>query len=60
MTNMLISGKQSGFKKYDSTVNQLLYICHEIFLSFDANSPKEVRRFSLTYPKTLVKFGTKV
>ena len=30
------------FKKNDSTINQLLY-CHEIFLSFDANPPKEVR-----------------
>ena len=60
ITNNLISDKQSGFKKGDSTVNQLQYICHEIFLSFDANPPNEARAVFLTYQKLLIKFGTKV
>ena len=51
ITNNLISDKQSGFKKGDSTVNQLLYICHEIFLSFDANPRNEVRAVFLAISK---------
>ena len=51
ITNNLISDKQSGFKEGDSTVNQLLYIRHEIFLSFDANPPSEVRAVFLDISK---------
>ena len=55
ITNNLISDKQSGFKKGDSTVNQLLYVCHEIFLSFDANPPNEVRAVFLDISKAFDK-----
>ena len=53
--NNLISDKLSGFKKGDSTVNQILYICHEIFLSFDANPPNEVRAVFLDISKAFDK-----
>ena len=55
ITNKLISEKQSGFKKNDSTINQLLYICHDIMLSFDANPPKEVRAVFLDISKAFDK-----
>ena len=58
ITNNLISDKQAAFKKNDSTVNQLLYICHEIFLSFDANPPEEVRAVLLDISKTFDKVWT--
>ena len=53
--NKLISERQSGFKKNDSTINQLLYICHEIMLSFDANPSKEVRAVFLDISKAFDK-----
>ena len=67
ITNKLIFEKQSGFKKNDSTINQLLYICHEM-LSFDANPPREVRAVFLDISKAfdkvwhegLIRFGTNV
>ena len=33
--NELISSNQSGFKPGDSCINQLLFITHEIYESFD-------------------------
>ena len=33
--NDLISQNQSGFKRGDSSINQLLAITHEIYKSFD-------------------------
>ena len=33
--NELISSNQSGFKPGDSCINQLLFITHEIYKSFD-------------------------
>ena len=35
IANELISSNQSGFKPGDSCMNQLLYITHEIYKSFD-------------------------
>ena len=55
ITNKLISEKQSGFKKNDSTINQLLYICHVILLSFDGNPPREVRAVFLDISKAFDK-----
>ena len=43
ISNKLISEKQSGIKINESIINQLLYICHEILLSFDSNPPREVK-----------------
>ena len=41
--NGLISSKQSGFTKGDSTINQLLSIVEMIHASFDCQPTKEVR-----------------
>ena len=45
--NNLISDKQSGFIKGDSTINQLLSITHMIQSAFDCDTPKEVRSIYL-------------
>ena len=42
-SNNLISDKQSGYKKNDSTIKQLLAITHEIHKAFDHSPPREVR-----------------
>ena len=41
----LLNPNQSGFRPSDSYINQLLSITHEIFQSFDATQPLEVRSF---------------
>ena len=46
-SNNLISDKQSGYKKNDSTIKQLLAITHEIYKAFDHSPPKEVRAIFL-------------
>ena len=55
INNKLISENQSGFKKNDSTINQLLYICHEIFSSFNCNPPSEARSIFLDISKAFDK-----
>ena len=42
--NNLISPNQLGFKQDDSCINQLLYITHEMYKSFD-----EVLRFEVYF-----------
>ena len=39
----LLNPNQSGFRTFDSCINQLLAITHEIFEAFDCNPPLEVR-----------------
>ena len=39
----LLNPNQSGFLPSDSCINQLLSITHDIFQSFDATPPLEVR-----------------
>ena len=46
-SNNLISDKQSGYRKGDSTIKQLLSITHEIYKAFDASPSKEVRAIFL-------------
>ena len=46
-SNNLISDKQSGYKKNDSTIKQLLAITHEIYKAFDQAPSKEVRAIFL-------------
>ena len=41
--NNFISDMQSGYKKGDSCIKQLLSITHEIHKAFDSNPPKEIR-----------------
>ena len=53
--NDLISPKQSGFIKGDSTINQLLSITEMINSSFDCDVPKEVRSVFLDISKAFDK-----
>ena len=55
MSNNLISAKQSGFMKGDSTINQLLSVTHMIHEAFDCNIPKEVRSVYLDISKAFDK-----
>ena len=45
--NNLITNNQSGFRPGDSVTNQLIYLVHEIFRSFDCNENLEVRSVDL-------------
>ena len=40
--NELLHPNQSGFRPFDSCVNQILSINHEIFSNFDCDSPKDI------------------
>ena len=40
--NELLNPNQSGFHPFDSCVNQLLFINHEIFSNFDCDPPKDI------------------
>ena len=53
--NNLLTDKQSGFIKGDSTINQLLSITHMIHQSFDCEIPKEVRSVYLDISKAFDK-----
>ena len=55
LSNNLISTKQSGFIKGDSTINQLLSITHMINLAFDCDISKEVRSVYLDISKAFDK-----
>ena len=51
--NVLLIKPNSGFKKNDSTINQLLKSVHQIYQ--DINDGKDT--YSWTYPKLLTRFG---
>ena len=51
----LLNPNQSGFLPYDSCINYLLAITHEIFGAFDYNPPLEVRSDFLDISKTFDK-----
>ena len=53
ISNNLISSNQSGFRPGDSTVNQLLYLVHQIHLAFD--NKNEVRSIFLDISKAFDK-----
>ena len=55
ISNKLITDKQSGFIKGDSTTNQLLAITHMIHSAFDCDIPKEVRSVYLDISKAFDK-----
>ena len=50
-SNSIISPCQSGFRKEDSCVSQLLSITHNIFSNFDAKPPRETRGVFLDMSK---------
>ena len=52
--NGLITKNQSGFRPYDSTTNQLLYLLDEINQAFDSTKSFEVRTVFL---ELLIKYG---
>ena len=51
----LLNTNQSGFRPFDSCVNQLLTITHEIFSSFDCNPSLEVCSIFLDISKAFDK-----
>ena len=53
--NKIISDKQSGFRKGDSTVKQLIAICHNIYSAYDAFPPMEARGVFLDISKAFDK-----
>ena len=53
--NNLLCPNQSGFRPYDSCEYHLLSILHEIYKSFDCNSPKDVRGIFLDLSKAFDK-----
>ena len=53
--NQLITWRQSGFIKKDSTINQLLSITDMIRKTFDCEPPKEVRAIFLDISKAFDK-----
>ena len=58
--NELISSSQSGFKPGDSCINQLLFITHDKYQSFDNGLVLKLGVSSLTYLRLSTKFGIKV
>ena len=53
--NNLITDRQSGFRKGDSTIKQLVSITHDIYLAFDYNPSKTVRAVFLDIAKAFDK-----
>ena len=51
----LLNPNQSGFRPFDSCINQLIAITHEIFKAFDCNPPLEVRSDFLDISKAFDK-----
>ena len=48
-----------GFRPGDSTMNQLLYLVHEILEAFEDPSSLEVRTVFIGILRLLIKFGMK-
>ena len=55
MEEKLLYTNQSGFRPFDSSVNQLLAITNEAFEAFDCNPPLVVRSVFLDISKTFDK-----
>ena len=53
--NELVNPNQSSFRPFDSCVNQLLSINHEIFSNFDCDPPKDIRAVFLDISKAFDK-----
>ena len=53
--NHLITNNQSGFRPGDSVTNQLIYLVHKIFESFDCSENLEVRSVYLDMSKAFDK-----
>ena len=55
LTNELLNPNQSGFRPFDSCVNQLLSINHDIFSNFDCDQPKDIHAVFLDISKAFDK-----
>ena len=55
----LLNPNQSGFRRSDSCINQLLTITNEIFEAFDCIHLSKLGQFSYTYQKHLTRFDMK-
>ena len=53
--NKLLTPNQSGFRQGDSTVNQLLYITHQIYTAFEEHPTHETRAVFLDISEALDK-----
>ena len=53
--NELHNPNQSGFRPFDSCINELLSINHEIFSNFDCSPPKDIRAVFLDISKAFDK-----
>ena len=53
--NELLNPNQSGFRPFDSCVNQILSISHKFFSNFDCDSPKDIRAVFLDISKVFDK-----
>ena len=53
--NELLNPNQSGFRPFDSCVNQRLSINHEFFSDFDCDTPKDIRAVFLDISKAFDK-----
>ena len=51
----LLNPNQSGFRQFDSCINQLLAITHEIFEAFNCNPSLDIRSVFLDTPKAFDK-----
>ena len=55
----LLSIHQSGFRCNNSCINQLLFIVHTLYKTFDAYPTLDARGVFWICPRILTKFGTK-
>ena len=53
--NELLNPNQSGFRPFDSCINELLSINHEIFSNFDCDPPKDIHAVFLDISKAFDK-----
>ena len=53
--NELLNPNQSGFRPFDSCVNQILSINHKFFSNFDCDPPKDIRAVFLDISKVFDK-----
>ena len=53
--NQILTPNQSGFRPGDSTINQLLYIAHRIYVAFEEFPSRETRAVFLDISKAFDK-----
>ena len=56
----LLNPNRSGFRPYDSTINQLISITHTVFKAFDCNPPLDICSVYLDLSRHLTGYGMMV